>query len=92
MTELEKQLLQTIQTVFPVAQQPFARLAQQLGATEADVIAALGQLQQAGVIRRLGAVFDARRLGYVSSLVACQVPQEAIECRQVRGAKAKRIP
>jgi len=78
MTELEKQLLQRIQLDFPVVPQPFALLAQQLHATEADVLAALADFKQTGVIRRLGALFDARRLGYVSTLVAAQASPAAL--------------
>ena len=79
MTDLEKRLLQTIQVAFPVTQQPFALLARQLGASETDVLTAISALKQAGVIRRLGALFDARRLGYVSTLAAAQVPQALLE-------------
>jgi siroheme decarboxylase len=79
MTELQKQLLSIIQTRFPLTPRPFAALAQQLAVTEEDVLAQIARLRQDGSIRRIGAIFDAARLGYVSTLVAAQVPPEILD-------------
>ena len=35
-------------------------------------------MRSEGFIRRLGAVFDTRRLGYVSTLVAARIPPERL--------------
>lgn len=79
MDELDKKLLNIIQTDFPVAPEPYKELAHQLGITEREVINRIRKLQQAGVIRRLGGIFDSRKVGYTGTLVAMKVPEDKIE-------------
>ena len=79
MTELQRQILNIIQVRFPVERYPFAELARQLDSNEAEIIDQINQLKEVGVIRRMGAIFDAAHLGYMSTLVAVQVPQVALD-------------
>ncbi|MBN1846346.1 MAG: hypothetical protein JW810_11725 [Sedimentisphaerales bacterium] len=79
MTELQKNILRIIQRRFPVATRPYAELAAELAASETDVLEAVRRLADDGIIRRIGAVFEAARLGYVSTLAAAQVPAERLE-------------
>lgn len=79
MTELQKKILDIIQTRFPIEARPYAVIAQQLNGAEGEVITAVGQLKESGVVRRIGAIFEAARLGYVSTLVAAQVPEGQLE-------------
>lgn len=79
MNELKKQILNIIQTQFPIEQCPFASLADQLDSSEAEIIDEVNQLKENGVVRRIGAIFDAAHLGYVSTLVAAQVPIEKVD-------------
>jgi DNA-binding Lrp family transcriptional regulator len=79
MNELQKQILNIIQGKFPIESRPFSVLADQCSSTEDEIISQMKQLKEAGVIRYIGPVFDAGRLGYVSTLVAAKVPQEKIE-------------
>ncbi|MBP1760345.1 MAG: transcriptional regulator, partial [Firmicutes bacterium] len=46
--------------------------------TEDDAYKRIHRLRQEGIIRRLGGVFDSRRLGYFSTLCAAKVPEEKI--------------
>lgn len=77
--ELERALLNLIQGDFPLVERPFAALAEQLGQPEDKVLAALKQLKASRVVRQISAIFDSRRLGYRSSLVAMKVAPERIE-------------
>ncbi|MDI6901105.1 MAG: hypothetical protein QMC79_05375 [Anaerosomatales bacterium] len=79
LSELDRAVLTTIQAGFPVAARPYATLAEQLGSTEADVLASVKRLRAEGVIRRIGAIFDSHRLGYQSTLCAIAVPEERVE-------------
>lgn len=79
LTELDRRVLDRIQASFPVTARPFATLAKDLGESENDVIASVRGLKSAGVIRRIGAIFDSHRLGYKSTLCAIAVPEERIE-------------
>lgn len=74
---LEQQLLNEYQRGFPLTERPFATLAEQLGVTETEVLTTLQQLQQKGIISRVGPVFTPRRIG-VSTLAALQVPSEQL--------------
>ena len=78
MNKLQKQILDVIQVRFPVERRPFAKLAEQLKTTESAIIEQITQLKQTGVIRRIGAVFNAAHLGYVSTLVAAKVRDDKL--------------
>lgn len=69
-------LLNRIQRHFPIVSRPYAALAEAVGGDEADVMAAVRQLRAEGIIRRIGAIFDAAHLGHLSTLVAAHVPAE----------------
>ncbi len=75
----DRKLLTMIQADFPVVARPFDEIAVPLGTTGEDVLARVKSLMERRLIRRLGAVFDARKLGYISTLVAAVVPQERID-------------
>ncbi len=71
-------LLNGFQRNFPLTSEPFRAIAEQLGQTEAEVLAALRRLQQDGKISRVGAVFATRKLG-VSTLAALAIPAARLE-------------
>lgn len=79
MNELQKRILNIIQTQLPIERRPFAALAEPLDSDEAEIIEQINQFKRAGIIRRMGAIFDAAHLGYVSTLVAAQVPPEKLD-------------
>jgi DNA-binding Lrp family transcriptional regulator len=54
-------------------------LAEQLDMPAAQILATAQGMIESGMIRRLGAVFDSRRLGYVSTLVAVKAPPERLD-------------
>ena len=75
LTQFDKELLNLIQTGLPLTPAPFAVVAARLGCPEQQVMERLAQLRDAGVIRRLGAFFDAESLGYRGWLVAVKVEE-----------------
>ncbi|MGH7748529.1 MAG: Lrp/AsnC family transcriptional regulator, partial [Candidatus Dormibacteria bacterium] len=82
MPELEpvdQELLNLIQSGFPISHAPFAELAARLESTEEQVIARIAGLREARVIRQLSAIFDTRSLGYQSTLVAMRFDPERLE-------------
>ncbi len=76
--ELDKRLLNRVQTNLPVVPEPYRELARELGTTEEEVINRLRRLIETKVIRRLGAIFDSRNVGYKGTLCALKVPAERI--------------
>ena len=75
LTQFDKELLNLIQTGLPLTPAPFAAVAARLGCPEQQVLERLAQLRDAGVIRRLGAFFDAESLGYRGWRVAVKVEE-----------------
>lgn len=79
MDNLDAQLLDTIQTSVPLVADPWRRLADELGVEEKDVSRRVTAMRNAGVIRRIGGVFDATRLGYRQTLFALSVDAERLD-------------
>lgn len=73
MTQNEKKLLFLLQKGLPLAPHPLAALGAECGIPESGAVAFVERLFKRGAARRLGAVFDARRLGYSSALCAVSV-------------------
>ncbi len=76
---LDRALLERMQAGFPLVQRPFAALGEKLGLGESEVLARVRQIKEAGIIRQIGAIFDTRRLGYQSTLVAFHCQDRALE-------------
>ena len=77
--DTDRLILNRIQSNFPITSRPYLTIAQDLGLDEADVLQRVAALRQAGVIRRIGGNFVPHKLGFVSTLCAAQVPEEAID-------------
>ncbi len=72
-SDLEKRLLDGFQRDFPLVPRPFAAIAERLGTDERTVLGILAELQEAGIVGRVGAVLEPHTAGY-STLAAMQVP------------------
>ena len=73
MTALEQKLLDTIQDAFPLEERPYKVLADLLGSGEQAVFDTVEGLRKSGVIRRIGGIYDSKRLGFISRLCAGKV-------------------
>ena len=78
MDATDRALLNAIQDHFPIEVHPYKVLAEEVGTTEEDAFERIQRLRQEGIIRRLGGVFDSRRLGYYSTLCTAKVPADKI--------------
>lgn len=78
MDAVDKKILNILQTRFPLVPEPFDAVGEELGLTGDEVVERVRRLKADGVIRRIGAVFDSRRLGYASTLCAARVPEEKL--------------
>lgn len=76
--EKDRNILNEIQSRFPIRSRPYQVLAQRLDCTEAEVILRVQRLKDMGVIRRIGANVNSRKLGYTSTLCAARVPVETM--------------
>lgn len=78
LTDAERRLLTAMQEGFLPVPEPFKEVASRVGMTEEEVLTELRRLKAEGVIRRLGAIIDSRKIGYTGTLCAMKVPEEKI--------------
>ncbi|HXV45215.1 MAG TPA: AsnC family transcriptional regulator [Nitrososphaera sp.] len=76
---IDKKLLNEIQWVFPLADRPYLEIASKHGISEQDVMRRITSLKKMGLIRQINAIFDTRRLGYKSALVAFAVEPDKLD-------------
>jgi len=84
--EIDKAILNLIQSDFPIEPRPFSRIAEKLASkgisaiavNEAEIIRRVKRLKQKGIIRRIGGNFFPEKLGFVSTLCAAKVPEERL--------------
>ncbi len=74
----ETKLLSVLQNDFPIEARPFHRLADRLHIPAASVIRAVDAYLKKGVIRYIGAIFETRKLGVRSTLVALSLPPSRV--------------
>jgi DNA-binding Lrp family transcriptional regulator len=75
----DSELLRALQEDFPLTERPFAEIAERMGWTEEEVISGIEVLTDSGLIRKLGAVLNPRKMGYVSVLGAVDVPEGRLD-------------
>jgi len=73
---MKEEILSRIQKKFPLVPKPFETIAGELGMSEEDVLDILKAEKRANIIRQTSAIFDTKRLGYKSSLVAFKISKE----------------
>jgi DNA-binding Lrp family transcriptional regulator len=76
--DADRRILNRIQSEFPIAPRPWQTVGEELGLSEAEVLARVQRLKQTGIIRRIGGNFVPGKLGYVSTLCAAKVPADRV--------------
>lgn len=76
---MKNEILSRIQKKFPLVAKPFKAIADELDITENEVLSILQKEKKDGIIRQTSAIFDTKRLGYQSSLVAFKIPHAKID-------------
>lgn len=79
MDEIDRALLNRIQSDFPIASRPYRVVAEELHLTEEAVLKRLSALKEKGFIRRIGGNFVPEKLGFVSTLCAARVPADQLD-------------
>lgn len=73
LTLLDKRILNRIQQDIPFTAKPWRKIAKGLKVSEPRLLKRIDSLKKRGIIRRISATFNPRRVGYVSTLVAIKV-------------------
>ncbi len=75
----DKQLLNDIQWVFPLVDRPYLEISKRHNMSEDEVMRRIAYMKDMGLIRQINAIFDTRRLGYKSALVAFAVIPDKLD-------------
>ena len=76
---MDKEILNEIQWTFPLVSQPYHEIAKKFDISVEDIKKRLTNLKKTGILRQLSAIFDTRRLGYKSSLVAMKIDPDKLD-------------
>jgi len=76
---MKNEILSRIQKKFPLVAKPFKTIADELGMSEDEVLEILQKEKADKIIRQTSAIFDTKRLGYKSSLVAFKISEDKID-------------
>jgi len=76
---IDSRLINLLQYEFPLAKEPFKELATRLDTPEDQILARIRKLKADGVIREIGPIFNSKKLGLASTLVALRVPEDAVD-------------
>ena len=78
MDDIDRKILGTIQSDFPLSRRPYRDLSDRLGLPEEEIFGRVKRLKKDGIIRRIGGSFDSRSLGFTTTLCAAKVPDNRI--------------
>jgi DNA-binding Lrp family transcriptional regulator len=79
MDDIDRKLLNEIQSNFPVTQRPYKDLGVRLSCSEDTILTRIKRLKKEGIIRRIGGNFNSQRIGFTTTLCAARVPDDTIE-------------
>jgi DNA-binding Lrp family transcriptional regulator len=79
MDKMDKEILNEIQWTFPLTPKPYKVMAKKFGLSDQELMQRLVALKEAGIIRQISAIFDTRKLGYKSALVAMAIDPEKLD-------------
>ena len=78
MNDIDRRLLNEIQSDFPISKRPYKDLGARLDCSEDAIFERIERLKKEGIIRRIGGNFDSQRLGFATTLCAAKVPDDKI--------------
>ena len=79
MDNVDRKILNQIQSGFPISERPYNDLGQDLGISENEIIERVKKLKKEKIIRRIGGSLSSQKLGFTSTLCAARVPDDKIE-------------
>jgi DNA-binding Lrp family transcriptional regulator len=79
MDDIDRKILNEIQSAFPIASRPYLELGKRLDLSEEEVLERVKRLRSEGIIRRIGGNFDSGKINFTSTLCAARVPEEKIK-------------
>ena len=79
MDRIDREILNIIQSAFPLVEEPFDDIGGTLAISGSEIIERIGTLKGTNIVRQISAIFDTRRLGYKTVLVAMRLPPDKLD-------------
>ena len=79
MDDIDRAIINEIQSDFPIEARPFQELGNRLKLSEDEILGRVRRLKEDGVIRRIGGNFNSKKLNFTSTLCAAKVPEAKID-------------
>ncbi len=79
LNDRDKEMLAALQEGIPLTSRPFAVIADMLDWSEEEVLERLEVLVGSGLVRKVGAFLNSKKLGAASTLAALDVPEDRID-------------
>ena len=79
MDDIDRKIVNLLQSGFPIAERPYRQVAQTLGLTEDRLIERIRCMLDVGALTRFGPLYQVERLGGAYALAAMKVPAQEIE-------------
>ena len=76
---VDRRLLNVIQSSFPLVEEPFLHIGRMVDISAQEVLDRIRVLKEQNVVRQISAIFDTRRLGYKTVLVAMRHAPEDLD-------------
>lgn len=80
LSERDREIVRVLQDGVPLVGRPYQAMASRLQMSEDELLAAIEELMQRGIIRRFGAMVNHQELGYVANaMIVWRVPEDRID-------------
>ena len=79
MDEIDRKIVNLLQSGFPICPRPYRQSAIELGITEDELIHRLGSLLDEGILTRFGPLYHAEQMGGALTLAAVAAPPEQFD-------------
>jgi len=77
--DTDRAIVNALQSGFPLVERPYAAVAEELGMSEAELLARLEKLLESGAASRFGPLFNIEKAGGAVMLAALAVPNERFD-------------
>ncbi len=92
LSPFETRLLERLENPLPLVPEPWQQIAGTLRTAEAEVLAAMGELKEKGVLRRIAAVLHHRRAGFQANAMVCfRLPGERLAEAGLKAARLHQV-
>jgi DNA-binding Lrp family transcriptional regulator len=76
MDEIDRKIINYLQTGFPICESPYQRVAEALGIDQTLLLSRLKAMLDDGLLSRFGPMYHAEQMGGALTLAAMQVPEQ----------------